>query len=246
MKRITSILTAIVVISAMSITSFAAGPVYPNGGVDTAFNGESVNNNVNVTFAYENGDEYIPITNWEMMDGYSVDITWGDLNFLFIIDYDDAVDEARYVSKWNPDELRWMLWDKIEMKEIDAADLHGYYDYEEFVEFAGTDKIGVYSANKNIDPTINPALIGINGFAITNRSSQNVTATYTYHQIAGLYDTPSAAIEEGTITIGKVVGQVDTLGESEAVLTTAYNYLNKPNNPPENPGIAGTITITLN
>jgi len=240
MKKLVSIISAILVIASMSTVAMAADvePVYPNGGKDTVFSGETAGKEVKVGLAYDDNGSIIEIDDWDLQDGYAVDITWSDLSFLYVINGEDETVTTRYVSKWDPDELRWVLWDTQESKEV--IDLEGKYDDSALAEFQGRADVKVTDTTQ---PVTNKNL-GVNGFAVTNRSSQPIDVSYSYTQSEPLYDNPVDALVNKGGNIPAVYGQVGG-NDSEATLSTLYSYLKTPDNAPVAPGVCGTITITI-
>jgi len=241
MKKLASFIIAIIVIASMSTVAMAADSetIYPNGGKDSTFAGETVNKDVNVGLAYDNEGTLVEIDNWDIQDGYAVDITWSNLSFLYVIEGADSTVTTQYVSKWDPDQLKWIIWDTDKDEEV-IAGLDGKYDTDALSDFADVDSLTVTSINDDI---IDKDL-GVNGFAVTNRSSQDISVAYSYNQSTPLYDVPGDALGAKNANIPAVNGQVGGDG-CEARLYTSYNFLNAPENPPAAPGVCGTVTITI-
>jgi len=241
MKKLVFVLIAALMLACMPMVAMAADPdrVYPEGGNGTPFDGESRDNEVNVNFAYDDDGNIIIIEDWYLMDGYAVDISWSNLSFLYILEGEDGSVSTRYVSKWDPDQLKWILWDTVEKKEVTGG-LNGQYDENGLFDFAGIDTVTVTSTAD----AVTDKDLGINGFAVTNRSSKGISVEYNYTQTKPLYTNPSQALETNSANIPAVYGQVGGNG-SEATLYTSYNFLNVPTIPPLAPGVCGFITITI-
>lgn len=239
MKKIVCVIIAILVIAAMSGKALAAGnTVYPEGGSDTAFDGETRDKDVNVSFANKSGDPVEP-GDWDVQDGYAVDINWGGMKFLYKLNEDDP--EDRYVSVWDPDALKWIIWDTDEDKEVTRLD--GSYDEDNFTSFSG--KAYKIVTNTTTDPVYDKYL-GDNGFVVTNRSSQPIDVKYSYTQTLPLYSNPTGALASAGGKIDAVYGQVDDTNTSEAKLCSFYSFLTKPDVAPTSQGICGTVTIAIN
>ena len=239
MKKLVSFIVAAFMVAAISTTAFAAERVYPDGGIDTPFAGETVDKEVNVGLAYDDNGSLIEIDDWNLQDGYAVDITWGDMSFLYVIDGEDSTVTTRYVSKWDPDTLKWVLWDTQKDEEV-IGGLDGDYDDSALADYQGIANVKVTDTTQ----AVTNKNLGVNGFAVTNRSSQPIDVAYSYTQSEPLYDNPVDALINKGGNIPAVYGQVGGNG-SEATLYTSYSYLKVPDNAPVAPGICGTITITI-
>ena len=240
MKKVIVIISTLVLILAMGTTGLAA-TVYPDGGKDTPFSGEKVGGNVEVGVAEINGGNVTEITNTNKTDGYAVDITWGSMKFLYVINKEtDVNDYKNAFYTWDPDELCWVLVDE-DGNKIVIEDMEGAYDEDGFAEFQG---IFTKDMTTSTETTINKDL-GINGFAVSNRSSQAVAAAVGYTSLLPIY--ANANVFEGatTASIAAVAGQIVPGTDSIATVTTYYNSLRTPDNAPNIAGTAGRITITI-
>jgi len=243
MKKIASIIIAALMAATMSMAAMAdetVVTVYPEDGKYTEFDGETADKDVSVGFAYEDEGKVIEIEDWELEDGYAVDITWSDLSFLYVIEGEDSEVTTRYVSRWDPDQLMWVIIDTATEDPV-IGPLEGAYDESELFGVAEVDTRTVTSTAE----AVTDKDLGVNGFAVTNRSSQGISVAYNYNQIKPLYDDPGDALAAEGATIPAVYGQLGGHNESEATLSTSYNYLNIPDRPPAAPGVCGTVTITI-
>jgi len=239
MKKLASIIIAALMVATMSTAVMAAETVYPEGGKYTKFDGETADKDVNVGFAYEDEGNVIEIEDWDLEDGYAVDITWSDLSFLYVIEGEDSTVSTKYVSRWDPDQLMWVIIDTSTGEPV-TGPLAGAYDDSALLDFADVDTVTV----KSIAEAVTNRSLGVNGFAVTNRSSQGISVAYNYNQIKPLYADPGDALEAKNATIPAVYGQVGG-NDSEATLYTSYNFLRIPTSPPAAPGVCGTVTITI-
>jgi len=239
MKKLVSVIIAALMAATMSTAAMAVETVYPEGGPTTAFNSETADKDVSVGFAYDDDGNITVIEDWVLEDGYAVNITWSALSFLYVIDDEGSAVTGKYVSRWDPDQLMWVIIDTETGKPVDGP-LEGDYDDSLLLDFADIGTVTV----KSIAEAVTDRSLGVNGLAVTNRSSQGISVAYKYNQIKPLYANPGDALEAKTANIPAVYGQVGG-NDSEATLSTSYNFLKLPTNPPSAPGVCGTITITI-
>jgi len=239
MKKLVSVIIAALMAVTMSTVATAAETVYPEGGKYTQFDGETADKDVSVGFAYDDDGNITEIEDWVLKDGYAVDITWSDLSFLYVIDGEDSTVTTKYVSRWDPDELMWVIIDTSTGDPV-TGPLDGSYDKSALLGVAEVDTVTVEST----DEEVTNRNLGVNGLAVTNRSSQDISVAYNYNQIKPLYTNPMDALAAKSETIPAVYGQLGGNG-SKATLYTSYNFLKIPDRPPAAPGVCGTVTITI-
>jgi hypothetical protein len=256
MKKLISLLVAVLLVAALSPMVFA-GAINSVGDTSTEFNNDTTNNNVNyeIQDPTETDTDGNPVTYgisvWE--DAYAVDVIWGALSFIYVLENDDdnnAIDLTNnWKATWNTVDLKWdltFIGNTGDEEYNPEEGLEGEFDLTEFVYVHGIFTVDVDETATATSNLFDLTRVGNNGMVVINRSSQDVTASFAYTQNIALYSATADAF--GARAAATIIPAVSGEAGEETVATVSalHNFISDPDTYSPLVGNAGRITITIN